>query len=57
MYALRSDILHGSDLMERDKDAAYSWANPERLEGDLLDELWSLARTAMRNWIKSAMPA
>jgi hypothetical protein len=57
MYALRSDILHGSGLMERDKDAAFGWAPPERVEGDLLDELWSLTRTAMRNWIKSATPA
>jgi hypothetical protein len=57
MYALRSDILHGSGLMERDKDAAFGWAPPEKVEGDLLDELWSLTRTAMRNWIKSATPA
>jgi hypothetical protein len=57
MYALRSDILHGSGLMERDKDADFGWAPPEKVEGDLLDELWSLTRTAIRNWIKSATAA
>lgn len=57
MYALRSDILHGSGLMERDKDTYVGWAPPAQVEYDLLTELWSLTRTAMRNWIRSATPA
>jgi hypothetical protein len=56
MYALRSEILHGSGLMETDKDAPFSWAPPEKIDGDLLEELWSLTRTAMRNWIKTSTP-
>lgn len=53
MYALRSDILHGSGLMEMDQDAHFGWAPPEQNEMDLVDELWGLTRIAMRNWIKN----
>jgi hypothetical protein len=56
MYALRSDILHGSGLMEMDQDAHFGWAPPEGNEDDLLRELWGLARIAMRNWLKNPLP-
>ncbi len=56
MYALRSDILHGSGLMEMDRDAHFGWAPPEQNENDLMDELWGLTRIAMRNWIKNPPP-
>ena len=53
MYALRSDILHGSGLMEMDQDAHFGWAPPEQKERDLMNELWGLTRVAMRNWLKN----
>jgi hypothetical protein len=53
MYALRSDILHGSGLMEMDQDAHFGWAPPEQKGKDLMDELWGLTRIAMRNWLKN----
>jgi hypothetical protein len=53
MYALRSDILHGSGLMEMDLDSDFGWAPPEQNEKDLLNELWGLTRMAMRNWLKN----
>ncbi len=56
MYALRSDILHGSGLMEMDQDAHFGWAPPEQNEKDLIYELWGLTRIAMRNWIKNPPP-
>lgn len=56
MYALRSDILHGSGLMEMDQDAHFGWAPPEQNENNLMDELWGLTRIAMRNWIKNPPP-
>ncbi|HBI42287.1 MAG TPA: hypothetical protein DDY78_05435 [Planctomycetales bacterium] len=56
MYALRSDILHGSGLMEMDQDTDFGWAPPEQKEKDLMDELWGLTRIAMRNWLKNPPP-
>src|SRR6266496_1359269 len=56
IYALRSDILHGSGLMEMDQDAHFGWAPPEQKERDLMDELWALTRIAMRNWLKNPPP-
>ena len=53
MYRLRSDILHGSSLMEMDQDVHFGWAPPEQKEKDLMDELWGLTRIAMRNWLKN----
>jgi hypothetical protein len=55
MYALRSDILHGSGLMEMDQDAHFGWAPPGQKEEDLLRELWALARIAIRNWLKNPL--
>jgi hypothetical protein len=56
MYSLRSDILHGSGLMEMDRDAHFGWAPPEQKEKDLMDELWGLTRIAVRNWLKNPLP-
>ena len=56
MYALRSDILQGSGLMEMDQDADFGWAPPEQKENDLMNELWGLTRIAVRNWLKNPLP-
>ena len=56
MYALRSDILHGSGLMEMDKDNHLGWAPPDMDERDLMNELWGLTRIVMRNWLKNPQP-
>jgi len=53
MYALRSDILHGSGLMEMDQGADFGWAPPEQKEKDIMNELWGLTRIAVRNWLKN----
>ncbi len=53
MYQLRSDILHGSELMEIDQDEYLAgWDPPQFRDGHLYGELWGLTRTAMRNWLK-----
>jgi hypothetical protein len=46
MYELRSDILHGSDLMQLDQDRDFGHDPPGRNERELNDELWSLVRLA-----------
>jgi hypothetical protein len=56
MYALRSEILHGSGLMEMDQDADLGWAPPEQNEKELMENLWHLTRMAMRNWLKNPLP-
>ena len=56
MYALRSDILHGSGLMEMDQDAHFGWGPPEQKEEDLMNELWGVTRIAIRNWLKNPLP-
>ncbi|PYJ85240.1 MAG: hypothetical protein DME22_09875 [Verrucomicrobia bacterium] len=56
MYALRSDILHGSGLIEMDQDADFGWAPPEQKEKDIMKELWGLTRIGMRNWLKNPTP-
>ena len=56
MYALRSDILHGSGLMDMDMDNHLGWAPPNLDERDLVNELWGLTRMAMRNWLKNPLP-
>jgi len=52
MYSLRSGILHGSDLMEIDQDITFGWDPPGWNELELSRELWSVTRTAMRNWLR-----
>lgn len=54
MYSFRSDILHGSDLMQLDQDLAFGWDPPWWNERELHEELWALARIALRNWLKHA---
>jgi hypothetical protein len=56
MYALRSEILHGSGLMEIDQDAHFGWTPPEQNESDLMDELWGVTRIAILNWLKDPTP-
>lgn len=51
MYGLRSDIMHGSGLIEMDQGTDIGWAPPEQGQKDLLEVLWGLARVAIRNWI------
>lgn len=53
MYSLRSDILHGSYLMQLDQDRASGWDPPWWNEYELHTELWSLTRIALRNWLKN----
>jgi hypothetical protein len=52
MYSLRSGILHGGDLMQLDQDLAFGWDPPWWNERELHEELWSLTRIALRNWLK-----
>ena len=56
MYALRSAILHGRDLMQIDQDRAFGWDPPYWNERELHDELWGLARIALRNWLQNRPP-
>jgi hypothetical protein len=51
MYELRSDILHGSDLMQLDQDRDFGHDPPGQNERGLSDELRGLTRLAMRNWL------
>jgi len=53
MYALRSGILHGSELMQLDQDLAFGWDPPYWNERELHDELWRVTRVALRNWLKA----
>lgn len=58
IYSLRSGILHGSDLMQLDQDLAFGWDPPGWNERELHEELWSLTRIALRNWLKNpGLPA
>ncbi len=54
MYALRSGILHGSELMQLDQDLAFGWDPPWWNEYELHKDLWGLTRVALRNWLKEA---
>ncbi len=54
MYSLRSGILHGSQLMQFDQDLPFgSWDPPHLNERELHQELWSVMRIAVRNWLKA----
>jgi Apea-like HEPN len=53
MYDVRSQILHGSELMRLDQEQAFlirDLRSEEQLE--LNEELWGLTQTAARNWLK-----
>jgi hypothetical protein len=54
MYSLRSGILHGSELMQLDQDLAFGWDPPWWKERELHDELWTITRLAVRNWLKGS---
>jgi hypothetical protein len=56
MYALRSDILHGGELMTIDQDIAFGWDPPYWNERELHEELWGLARFVLRHWLKNPDP-
>jgi hypothetical protein len=56
MYKRRSEILHGSGIMQLDGDGYLGWAPPARNDDQLMDELWALTRIAFRNWLKSPPP-
>ena len=53
MYALRSDILHGSGLMEMDRDSDFGWSPPVQGDKDLMEELSSVTKSSMRNWLRN----
>jgi hypothetical protein len=54
MYALRSDILHGSKLIELDQVPAFGLDPPWLDQQEMIQELWSLTGTVLRNWLKNA---
>ena len=54
MYAMRSGILHGSKLMLIDEGMSLGWDPPGWNQRELHNELWSLTRIALRNWLISA---
>ena len=53
MYKLRSDILHGSDLMEFDQDISFGWDPAGWGERELHGDLWRVTRTAIRGWLRA----
>lgn len=53
MYRLRSDILHGSELMQLDQDLDFGWDPPYWNESELHNELWRLTKIALRNWLNN----
>src|SRR5262249_6774161 len=55
MYKVRSEILHGSELMQLDQDELYPGWDPLGWHHDkeLYDQLWVLTRVALRNWLKN----
>jgi hypothetical protein len=52
MYALRSGILHGSKLIEIDYALAFGWDPPWWNQRELLWDLSTITRIALRNWLK-----
>jgi hypothetical protein len=53
IYDLRSDIVHGSELIELDNALAFGWDPLPLKQGNLLEDLSMITRVAMRNWLKS----
>lgn len=53
IYDLRSTILHGGDLMVIDQEGAFGWDPPWWNERELHEELWTVTRAAMRNWLRN----
>ena len=53
MYSLRSGILHGSDLMQIDRELFLLGFDPLWWQDrELTDDLWRVTRIAVRNWLK-----
>lgn len=52
MYSLRLGVLHGSELIQIDQGLDFGWDPPWWNEFELFDELSSLTRLALRNWLK-----
>jgi hypothetical protein len=57
MYDLRSGILHGSELMAIDQELDLGWDPPGWDQRELHGELWTVTRTAVRNWLRDPPPA
>jgi hypothetical protein len=55
MYNLRSDILHGSGLMQMDQQRGFGWDPPGWNEQEIHQELWRVTRIALRNWLLTPM--
>jgi Apea-like HEPN len=53
MYDLRSKIVHGNALMELDEERGGGRDPPWHNERSLHDELFSLSRLALRNWLNA----
>jgi len=53
MYAVRSGIVHGSDLMQIDQGRDFGWDPPGFNELELHRELWAVTRIALRNWLRN----
>jgi hypothetical protein len=56
MYKLRSTILHGSELLTIDQDVSFGWDPPWWNERELHEELWTVTRIAVRNWLRNPPP-
>jgi hypothetical protein len=56
MYEARSKFLHGSELMTIDQDVAFGWDPPWLNERELHEELWTVTRVAVRNWLRRPPP-
>ncbi|HTU93077.1 MAG TPA: hypothetical protein VMF69_23555 [Gemmataceae bacterium] len=56
MYNLRSGILHGSEMLTIDQNLEFGWDPPGWNERELQDELWTVTRFAMRNWLGNPPP-
>jgi hypothetical protein len=52
MYELRSGILHGSKLIELDYAVAFGWDPPWWNQRELIWDLSTITRIALRNWLK-----
>ena len=53
IYALRSGILHGSNLITLDFDLAHGWDPPWWNERELHGDLWRVTSAALRNWLQT----
>jgi hypothetical protein len=53
MYAVRSAIVHGSDLMQIDQELGFGRDPPGWNEVELHQELWAVTRVALRNWLRN----